>query len=277
MRHTNNLHMMIWPKIWSLKIYTFFTMRMIFCRRNGHMWLSSSRKDEGPIKHMQCEYHHCSLFLLEEISHVTTVPTVPCNSDEMCMQLIHNQIYRDANVSEQRSTTHGFRWCLDIMIMMMYDCIRYFQHARAWPGCEMSLSSMKDTHKNVKTTQIRTQEWWGSSTKSDRFFLTRSDCASILSHESSVHARGISLEDWFIQTGSEILNESRMRCSSGYTSINHLCVCSAAFRPQCAFQYMENRNLPCNTSLCARARHKSSEIHTVTLITPAAQIARARL
>lgn len=37
------------------------------------MWLTSSRNDEGSIKHVQHEFHHCRLFLLEE----TTVPTLP--------------------------------------------------------------------------------------------------------------------------------------------------------------------------------------------------------
>ncbi len=40
------------------------------------MCLISSRKDGGLIKYVQYEYHQCSSFLIEEISHVATVPTL---------------------------------------------------------------------------------------------------------------------------------------------------------------------------------------------------------
>ncbi len=42
------------------------------------MWLVSSRKDEGLIEHVQYEYYHCNLFLLEEISHFATAPCWNC-------------------------------------------------------------------------------------------------------------------------------------------------------------------------------------------------------
>ncbi len=45
MIHANNLDSMT-KKIWWLK-KNFFTMKIIFCKRNGHMCLISSRKDGG--------------------------------------------------------------------------------------------------------------------------------------------------------------------------------------------------------------------------------------
>ncbi len=46
MLHANNLDIM--TKKSDLKKY-FFTMKIIFCKRNGHMCLISSRKDGGLI------------------------------------------------------------------------------------------------------------------------------------------------------------------------------------------------------------------------------------
>ncbi len=56
-------------------IIIYFSFIYLFCRRNGHMWLISSWKDEGLIEHVQYKYNHS--FLIEEISYVTTVPR--CN------------------------------------------------------------------------------------------------------------------------------------------------------------------------------------------------------
>lgn len=98
-------------------------------------------------------------------------------------------------------------------------------------------------------------------------FSSDCDYASIL----SVHARGISLEDWFIQTSSKILNESRMECSRSMnasvappTGIN-------AYYSRSEQSLQLQRHEPRDRSVCARAREKSSEIDTVTL-TAAARV-----
>ncbi len=49
------------------------------------MCLVSSRKDGGLILHVQYEYH-CSSFLIQEISHVATVPS--CNRPHSSTQTV---------------------------------------------------------------------------------------------------------------------------------------------------------------------------------------------
>ncbi len=101
-------------------------MKIIFCRRNGHMCLISSRKDEGLTEHVQYEYHHCSSFLIEEINHVATVlhsPPVTNPSHEHC------------STHHQRSLSH--HWTLTQLQITLLD---YISHHSLHPHSCFTLS-----------------------------------------------------------------------------------------------------------------------------------------
>ncbi len=84
-------------------IIIYFSFIYLFCRRNGHMWLISSWKDEGLIEHVQYKYNHS--FLIEEISYVTTVPR--CNHP-------HSPLMHICYVSHANHYITSYNWGCNI-------------------------------------------------------------------------------------------------------------------------------------------------------------------